>query len=37
MVWRFEQGFYSDDGWTSGTMVHEGSTGLLQVDIVGAQ
>jgi len=37
MVWRFEQGFYSDDGWTSGTMVREGSTGLVQVDVVGAQ
>ena len=37
MVWRFEQGFYPDDGWTSGTMSREGSTGLLQVDVVGAQ
>jgi len=37
MVWRFEQGYYTNDGWTSGTMTREGSTGLLQVDIVGTQ
>jgi hypothetical protein len=35
MVWRFEQGFYANDGWTSGTMIREGSTGLLDVDVVG--
>jgi hypothetical protein len=34
MVWRFEQGFYTNDGWTSGTMTREGSTGLLEVDFV---
>jgi hypothetical protein len=33
MVWRFEQGYYSSDGWTAGTMTREGSTGLLEVDI----
>ncbi|MGD0120919.1 MAG: hypothetical protein ABSD30_22855, partial [Candidatus Binatus sp.] len=37
LVWRFEQGFYSTDGWTSGTMTREGSTGLIQADIVNAQ
>ena len=33
MVWRYEQWFYSTDGWTSGTMTHENSTGLIQVEI----
>jgi hypothetical protein len=35
MVWRFEQGFYPNDGWSAGTMTRVGSTGLLAVDIVG--
>jgi len=34
MVWHFEQGFYPNGGWTSSTMTREGSTGLLQVDVV---
>lgn len=33
MVWRYEQWFYSTDGWTSGTMSHENSTGLIGVEI----
>jgi hypothetical protein len=33
MLWRYEQYFYSGDGWTSGFMTHEGSTGLIRVDI----
>jgi hypothetical protein len=36
MVWRYEQWFYPTDGWTSGTMTHENSTGLIAVEIVGA-
>jgi len=34
IVWRFEQGFYPNGGWTSTTMTREGFTGLLQVDVV---
>ena len=33
MVWRYEQWFYSTDGWASGTMTHENSTGLIGVEI----
>lgn len=33
MLWRYEQYFYPVDGWTSGFMTHEGSTGLIQVAI----
>ena len=33
MLWRYEQYFYSDNGWASGFMTHEGSTGLIQLDI----
>jgi len=33
MLWRFEQYFYSGDGWASGFMAHEGSTGLIHVDV----
>ena len=33
MVWRYEQYFYPGNGWASGFMTHEGSTGLLRVDI----
>lgn len=31
MIWRYEQYFYDD--WASGFMTHEGSTGLIRVDI----
>jgi hypothetical protein len=33
MVWRFEQYFYPGDGWASAFMTHEGTTGLIRVDI----
>ena len=33
MLWRYEQYFYSTDGWASGFMTHEGSTGLIRVGI----
>ena len=33
MLWRYEQFFYPGNGWTSGFMIREGSTGLIQVDI----
>ena len=33
MLWRYEQFFYSGNGWTSGFMTREGSTGLIRVDI----
>jgi hypothetical protein len=34
-VWRFEQWFYSRDGWASdvGTMTNERSTGLIRLDL----
>jgi hypothetical protein len=33
MLWRYEQYFYPGNGWASGFMTHEGSTGLIQVAI----
>lgn len=38
MLWRYEQPFYGQqlvpgDGWGSGFSVHEGSTGVIQIDI----
>src|SRR6266700_91465 len=33
MLWRYEQYFYPGTGWASGFMTHEGSTGLIQLDI----
>jgi hypothetical protein len=33
MLWRYEQYFYPGNGWGSGFMTHEGSTGLIQVAI----
>lgn len=38
MLWRYEQPFYGQqlvpgDGWGSGFSVHEGSTGLIELDI----
>jgi len=33
MLWRYEQYFYSGDGWASDFMTREGSTGLIRVDI----
>lgn len=33
MLWRYEQYFYPGNGWGSGFMTREGSTGLIQLDI----
>ena len=33
MLWRYEQYFYPGNGWASGFMTREGSTGLIGVDI----
>jgi len=33
MVWRYQQWFYSIDGWNSGAMLYDNSTGLIRVDI----
>ena len=33
MLWRYEQFFYPGNGWTSGFMTREGSTGLIRVDM----
>jgi hypothetical protein len=33
MVWCYEQYFYPGDGWASGMMTREGSTGLIRVEI----
>ena len=33
MLWRYEQFSYPGNGWTSGFMTREGSTGLIRVDI----
>ena len=33
MLWRYEQYFYPGNGWTSGFMTREGSTGLIRIDI----
>jgi hypothetical protein len=33
MVWRYEQFFYSGNGWANGFMTREGSTGLIRVEI----
>jgi len=33
MLWRYEQFFYPGNGWTSGLMIREGSTGLIRVEI----
>jgi hypothetical protein len=36
MVWRYEQYFYSQDGWTSALMTRERVTGLIRVEISSA-
>jgi hypothetical protein len=33
MLWRYEQYFYPTNGWGSGFMTREGSTGLVEVNI----
>jgi hypothetical protein len=34
MVWRYEQYFYSGNGWTDANMTREGSTGLIEIKIM---
>jgi hypothetical protein len=33
MLWRYEQYFYSGNGWASGFMTRQGSTGLIRLEI----
>ncbi len=33
MLWRYEQYFYPGNGWANGFMTHQGSTGLIRVDM----
>jgi hypothetical protein len=33
MFWRYEQFFYPRNGWAGGFMTHDGSTGLIRVEI----
>ena len=33
MLWRYEQYFHSGNGWGSGFITRQGSTGLIQVEI----
>ena len=33
MVWRYEQNFDKGNGWTSPTMMREGETGLVKIEI----
>ena len=33
MLWRYEQYFYPGNGWASGFMTRDGSTGLIRVEI----
>ena len=33
MLWRYEQFYYPGNGWAGGMMTHEGSTGLIQIQI----
>jgi hypothetical protein len=33
MVWRYEQWFYSGNGWASGFMTRAGTTGLIHTEI----
>lgn len=33
MLWRYEQYFYPGNGWASGFMTRQGSTGLIQVEV----
>jgi len=35
MLWRYEQFFYSGNGWASGFMTRQGSTGLIRLEIKG--
>ena len=33
MLWRYEQFYYPGNGWAGGMMTHEGSTGLIRIQI----
>jgi hypothetical protein len=33
MLWRHDQYFYPAEGWTEGSMTHEGTTGLIRATI----
>jgi hypothetical protein len=33
VLWRYEQFFYPGNGWASGLMTHQGSTGLISLEI----
>jgi hypothetical protein len=33
MLWRYEQYFYSGNGWATGFMTRQGSTGLIRLEI----
>lgn len=33
MLWRYEQYFYPSNGWTTGFMTREGSTGLIRTEV----
>ena len=33
MLWRYEQFFYPGNGWASGFMTHQGSTGLIRIEM----
>jgi hypothetical protein len=33
MLWRYEQNFDQANGWTSPTMMHDGETGLIKIEI----
>ena len=33
MLWRYEQFYYPGNGWAGGMMTHEGSTGLIEIQI----
>src|SRR5262245_9426556 len=35
ILWRYEQFFYSGNGWASGFMTCQGSTGLIRLEIKG--
>jgi len=36
MVWRYEQFYYAQDGWTEALMTRPGATGLIRIEISNA-
>jgi hypothetical protein len=36
MVWRYEQFFYENNGWSEALMTRPGATGLIRIEIPGA-